>query len=29
MMAGENADAALTKLERLVTQHGRNSPNAT
>ena len=28
-MAGENADAALTKLERLVTQHGRNSPNAT
>ena len=28
-MAGENADAALTKLGRLVTQHGRNSPNAT
>ena len=29
MMAGENADAALTRLEQLVTQHGRNSPNAT
>ena len=29
VMAGENADAALTRLEQLVTQHGRNSPNAT
>ena len=28
-MAGENVVAVLTRLERLVTQHGRNSPNAT